>query len=132
MTAVVRLFHHFHVAAHGNSRRHVGGQIITAEIELPVVIQRGQEERTISVALGYGRKLVGKAGQNVGVNAYPLVTRARGLRLYSVEGIALGKTGRREVLAPWTCVTAPAGSYATSKPERRRRQQRSRSSMYMK
>ena len=41
------------------------------QLELPVFIQPGQDGRTISVALGYGRKQVGRAGQNVGVNAYP-------------------------------------------------------------
>ncbi|HMC58746.1 MAG TPA: hypothetical protein VKJ01_06110, partial [Candidatus Solibacter sp.] len=47
-------------------------QTETAQVQLPVVVQPGQESRTIAVALGYGRKLVGKAGRDVGVNAYPL------------------------------------------------------------
>ena len=44
----------------------------TKSIEVPVFVQPGQEGRSISVSLGYGRKLVGKAGKDVGVNAYPL------------------------------------------------------------
>src|SRR4029079_16567431 len=35
--------------------------------ELPVFIQPGQHQRTVSVALGYGRRQAGKAGDNVGV-----------------------------------------------------------------
>ncbi len=61
-----------------------------AQLQLPVAIQPGQEGRTISVALGYGRKLVGKAGQDVGVNAYPLM---------ATRDVTLQKTGRRDELA---------------------------------
>ena len=52
----------------------------TGQIELPVFIQPGQEPRTISVAMGYGRWQVGRAGQNVGVNAYHLVSAQSGHR----------------------------------------------------
>ncbi|HJW73555.1 MAG TPA: hypothetical protein VJ486_12060 [Geothrix sp.] len=41
------------------------------ELELPVVVQPGQDDRTLAVALGYGRTAGGKAGQGVGKNAYP-------------------------------------------------------------
>ena len=51
------------------------------------------------MALGYGRKLVGKAGKNVGVNVFPLTTMGRGLRSFSVGNVTLAKTGRREALA---------------------------------
>jgi hypothetical protein len=47
-------------------------------IEAPVFIQPGQESRTISLAMGYGRKQVGKVGQNVGVNVFPLAFTANG------------------------------------------------------
>ncbi|WDF56283.1 TAT-variant-translocated molybdopterin oxidoreductase [Mucilaginibacter sp. KACC 22063] len=40
-------------------------------IELPVLLQPGQAQGTISVALGYGRSKAGKVGDNVGKNAYP-------------------------------------------------------------
>jgi molybdopterin-containing oxidoreductase family iron-sulfur binding subunit len=69
------------------------------ELELPAFIQPGQEARTISVALGYGRKQVGKVGQNVGVNVYPLTSTSGGARQYSVAGVRLEKTGRREPVA---------------------------------
>jgi anaerobic selenocysteine-containing dehydrogenase len=42
------------------------------QLELPVFEQPGQQAYTISIAVGYGRKQVGKVGQNVGVNVFPL------------------------------------------------------------
>ena len=71
----------------------------TGQIELPVFIQPGQEPRTISVAMGYGRWQVGRAGQNVGVNAYHLVSAQSGHRLYSATNVQIEKTGRTEKLA---------------------------------
>ena len=41
--------------------------------ELPVIVQPGQPEGTVSIALGYGRTAAGKAGNGVGQNAYPLM-----------------------------------------------------------
>jgi Fe-S-cluster-containing dehydrogenase component/anaerobic selenocysteine-containing dehydrogenase len=61
-------------------------------LQLPVFLQPGQHEKSISVALGYGRKQVGKAGQDVGVNAFPL-------RRYSTANVTLEKTGRNVKLA---------------------------------
>jgi MoCo/4Fe-4S cofactor protein with predicted Tat translocation signal len=71
----------------------------TGQIDLPVFIQPGQEPRTISVAMGYGRWQVGRAGQNVGVNAYHLVSAQSGQRLYSATNVQIEKTGRTEKLA---------------------------------
>jgi MoCo/4Fe-4S cofactor protein with predicted Tat translocation signal len=42
-------------------------------ITLPVLIQPGQAYGTISVALGYGRTKAGKAGSDIGKNAYPFL-----------------------------------------------------------
>ena len=39
---------------------------------VPVMIQPGQAKDTVSLAVGYGRTLAGKCGNEVGVNAYPL------------------------------------------------------------
>ncbi len=47
-------------------------------IELPVLLQPGQAQGTISIAVGYGRTKAGKAGSNVGKNAYPFVQRING------------------------------------------------------
>jgi molybdopterin-containing oxidoreductase family iron-sulfur binding subunit len=59
-------------------------------VEIPVQIQPGQASKTVSVALGYGRTRCGKAGEKVGVNAFPLIG--------SVSA-TLGKTLRRVELA---------------------------------
>jgi molybdopterin-containing oxidoreductase family iron-sulfur binding subunit len=40
------------------------------ELELPVVVQPGLDDRTLAVALGYGRTAGGQAGLGVGKNAY--------------------------------------------------------------
>jgi molybdopterin-containing oxidoreductase family iron-sulfur binding subunit len=69
------------------------------EVQLPVFVQPGQHAGTISIALGYGRKRVGKAGQGVGVNVFPLATLVRGARSSWIAGAALTRTGRREALA---------------------------------
>jgi molybdopterin-containing oxidoreductase family iron-sulfur binding subunit len=65
-------------------------------IEAPVFVQPGQEERTISLAMGYGRKLAGKVGDNVGVNVFPLASVINGGRQYSVANLHVEKTGRHE------------------------------------
>ena len=42
-------------------------------VTLPVLIQPGQATGTVSVALGYGRAKAGKAGSEIGKNAYPFL-----------------------------------------------------------
>jgi molybdopterin-containing oxidoreductase family iron-sulfur binding subunit len=68
-------------------------------IEVPVFSQPGQHPRTISVALGWGRQQAGKAGNGVGVNAFPLTRMVRGTRRAWADGVTLATTGRREKLA---------------------------------
>src|SRR5438477_6621809 len=53
------------------------------QVELPAFIQPGQEGRTISIALGYGRSRVGRAGQDIGINVFPLTSIEDGQRQYS-------------------------------------------------
>jgi len=60
-------------------------------IELPVLIQPGQTNGTVSIALGYGRTLAGKAGDKVGENAAPLaMVGANGIQYMNV--VTLAKT----------------------------------------
>ncbi|MCF8224410.1 MAG: TAT-variant-translocated molybdopterin oxidoreductase [Bacteroidales bacterium] len=68
-------------------------------LRVPVLIQPGQAKGTCSLALGYGRTVAGKVGDNVGVNAYGLVTAEGGFRRYTVQGITIGKTGKTYELA---------------------------------
>jgi MoCo/4Fe-4S cofactor protein with predicted Tat translocation signal len=71
----------------------------TGTIELPVFTQPGQHGRTISVAVGYGRSKVGKAGNAVGANAFPLAPVVRGARRMWASGVTLSRTGRKTKLA---------------------------------
>lgn len=47
-------------------------------VVLPVLMQPGQAMGTVSIAVGYGRTKVGKAGNGVGKNVYPFATFANG------------------------------------------------------
>ncbi len=67
-------------------------------IDLPVLIQPGQAMGTASVALGYGRSKVGKAGNNVGQNAFPFLGFSNGTVSYGTT-VTLSSTGRTEELA---------------------------------
>ncbi|MBY0543819.1 MAG: TAT-variant-translocated molybdopterin oxidoreductase [Sphingobacteriaceae bacterium] len=67
-------------------------------IDLSVLIQPGQAMGTASVALGYGRSKVGKAGNNVGKNAYPFLNFSNGTLSYATT-VSLSGTGRTEELA---------------------------------
>jgi molybdopterin-containing oxidoreductase family iron-sulfur binding subunit len=62
------------VGEHGRVKVEANGQVI----ELPALLQPGQAMGTVSIALGYGRTKVGKAGNNVGKNAYPLASLING------------------------------------------------------
>ncbi len=68
------------------------------EVDLSVLFQPGQAMGTASVALGYGRTKVGKAGNNVGKNAFPFVTYTNGTLKYATTA-TLTATGRYEELA---------------------------------
>ena len=63
-------------------------------IDLPAHIQPGQHDDVIAVALGYGRIKAGKAGSNVGENAFPFVAFDGTFR-YSHARITVEKTSNR-------------------------------------
>ena len=54
------------------------GQSVT----VPVMVQPGQADGTVGLALGYGRTKAGKVADGVGVNAYPLVSMTNGFVSY--------------------------------------------------
>jgi molybdopterin-containing oxidoreductase family iron-sulfur binding subunit len=92
------------------------GDIVRIEsIELPVVVQPGQHDQVIAVALGYGRKAserfakfgprwidhqptVNAHGQ-IGENAAQFLSLREGALRYEREGVRVTKTGRRIELA---------------------------------
>ena len=69
-----------------------------ATIVLPVLLQPGQAQGTMSVAVGYGRTEAGPVGANVGKNAFPFLTFING----TFQGNAVAsfsKTGDNYILA---------------------------------
>lgn len=48
--------------------------LIDNMLQLPILVQPGQADGVMSIALGYGRTKAGKVGNHVGANAYKLVT----------------------------------------------------------
>lgn len=72
----------------------VGGK----SIELPVLVQPGQADNTVSVAIGYGREKGGKSANGVGKNAFPFVSTVNGYLSYSVVNAKVEKaSGTREI-----------------------------------
>ncbi len=68
-------------------------------ITLPILIQPGQAYNTVSLAIGYGREVTGKAGINVGQNAYPLIESVGNILQFSGVVSNLTKTGENREIA---------------------------------
>jgi MoCo/4Fe-4S cofactor protein with predicted Tat translocation signal len=62
-------------------------------LELPVVIQPGQAQDTVAVAIGYGREKAGKSGNGVGVNVYPWASLVGGYVSFLPGQAVITKTG---------------------------------------
>ena len=60
----------------------VGGN----SMKVPALVQPGQAIGTLGLALGYGRTNAGKVADNLGVNAYPLITKLNGANITDVLG----------------------------------------------
>ncbi len=70
------------------------------EVELPVLIQPGQDLTTIGIALGYGRTAAGPVADQVGgANAAAFITAKDGNRIYSGIPVEVSKTGKTYPLA---------------------------------
>lgn len=68
-------------------------------VELPVLIQPGQANETIAVAIGYGREKAGKSGNGVGVNVYPMIITKNGFTSFNAGVAAITKTGEKHDIA---------------------------------
>ncbi len=68
-------------------------------IELPVFVQPGQAPDTISVALGYGRKIAGKVGEGVGKNMFAQTVIEDGIKKYWLSGAEVVVTDKTYELA---------------------------------
>jgi len=63
-------------------------------ITVPVLIQPGQADGTIGLALGYGRTHAGRVANGVGVNAYELLDISNGFTNFDItQGVSLELTG---------------------------------------
>lgn len=71
-----------------------------ATISLPVVVQVGQANGVLAVALGYGRTDAGKVAKKVGgADVYPMVAVKNGSLTFSATDVSLSKTGGEYDLA---------------------------------
>ena len=71
-----------------------------AELALPVIVQPGQDDRTLAVALGYGRKTgAPKNWKTVGGNAYPWRSLAGGFLAPAAAALQIRGTGQRVDMA---------------------------------
>jgi molybdopterin-containing oxidoreductase family iron-sulfur binding subunit len=62
-------------------------------IRVAALVQPGQASGTLGVAVGYGRTKVGKVGEGIGANAYPLVgATGESLSYHVISGVTLAKT----------------------------------------
>lgn len=67
---------------------------------VPVLIQPGQAQGTVSLAVGYGREKAGKVADGVGANAYVLTsTLEDGTVQYSAQGVVIEATGEMAQIA---------------------------------
>ena len=70
----------------------------THQVILPALLQPGQASGTISIALGYGRTKAGKAGSEVGKNAFPFLDFVNGT-FQNTSSVTINKVGGRYELA---------------------------------
>jgi anaerobic selenocysteine-containing dehydrogenase/Fe-S-cluster-containing dehydrogenase component len=68
-------------------------------LQLPVHIQPGMHPFSVSVAIGYGRRSVGKVGNLAGVDVFPLVRVEGQTLVYAGLPVTLRRTGKTYKLA---------------------------------
>ncbi len=73
--------------------------VINDKYVLPVFVQPGQANETLSIALGYGREVAGKVAKGVGENVFGLVEWKDGFRQYYTIIDKLQPTGKKHTLA---------------------------------
>ncbi|MCX6636834.1 MAG: molybdopterin oxidoreductase, partial [Acidobacteria bacterium] len=65
------------------------------QVEVPAMVMPGQADNSIALALGYGRKAVGRVGRGVGHDVNPLRTTDS---LWIAAGVNVTRTGRKHKL----------------------------------
>src|SRR5690554_1973018 len=66
-------------------------------VVLPVLLQPGQANGTVSIAVGYGRTKAGKAGNNVGKNVFPFASLVDGTVRFTTAGQLKKASGSYEL-----------------------------------
>ena len=70
------------------------------KVTLPVLVQPGQAQDTIAIAIGYGRTKAGKSADGVGVNAYPFISEINGACVgINTQGVTITPTGETKDIA---------------------------------
>ncbi len=69
------------------------------DVMLPAAIQPGQNVNSVSVAVGYGRTVVGKGGAGIGVNVYHLLDASGECVNYMASNVTITNTGENVKLA---------------------------------
>lgn len=69
-------------------------------VKVPAMVQPGQANDTVGLAIGYGRTSAGKVANKVGVNAYPLIDYKSGLQNKAVTtGVSVTLSGEEYKIA---------------------------------
>ncbi len=74
-------------------------EVAGKSIELPVLVQPGQADQTVAIAIGYGRTKSGKCANDVGQNAYPFATVVGGGISMAAINATVTKAGGRHDIA---------------------------------
>ena len=69
------------------------------KLELPVFMQAGNADDTITIELGYGRNFSGTVANGVGFNANVLMSKKGGISNWIYSGVSARKTGKKYKLA---------------------------------
>ena len=70
-----------------------------ADFEIPAIIQPGQAEGTMGLALGYGRELAGPVGDNVGFNAFGLIDSSNEYQNLVINNVSISNSGKEYRIA---------------------------------
>jgi molybdopterin-containing oxidoreductase family iron-sulfur binding subunit len=91
-----------------------------SSLTIPVMIQPGASEKTVTVELGYGRKNGGSIGTGVGFNSYSLVSSKLGLTPSLYSGVTVKKTGGTYKLVTSQTIYAFNEGLTKDLPEKRK------------
>jgi MoCo/4Fe-4S cofactor protein with predicted Tat translocation signal len=69
------------------------------EVVVPVMVQPGQAQGTLGLPVGFGRTKAGKVADNIGKNAYPLISFENGSLSYSASNVSFEITSEKHQLA---------------------------------